>query len=122
MFNRWDEIHIGHLHPFFDVHGARFAIQAQPIPVKQAIGQITVLLNLIDEVARSQRVHGVGVHFKDVVARHVLKDEHGFERASLNGVGDGLARASGLNANHKLCAFVRCDHEPRFSFATWEIF
>jgi hypothetical protein len=100
----------------FDMEVARFAIEAESIPVEDAIGGVAVLLDLVNEEAGADGVEAAGGDEKAIAgARMEDVDEVG-GGAIGEGCEEGLAGDTGVEASVDFGSGFGMGDEPHFGF------
>ena len=100
----------------FDMEVARFAIEAESIPVEDAIGGVAVLLDFVDEKAGADGVEASGGDEEAIAgARMEDVDEVG-GGAIGEGCEEGLAGDTGVEASVDFGSGFGMGDEPHFGF------
>ena len=100
----------------FDMEVARFAIEAESIPVEDAIGGVAVLLDLVNEEACADGVEAAGGDEEAIAgARMEGVDEVGGGAVG-EGCEEGLAGDTGVEASVDFGSGFGMGDEPHFGF------
>ena len=100
----------------FDVEVARFAIEAESVPVEDAIGGVAVLLDLVDEEASADGVEATGGD-KEAIAGARIEDVDEVGGGAIGeGCEEGLAGDTGVEASVDFGSGFGMGDEPHFGF------